>query len=470
MGILDRIEARRRGQELAYPVGAAVVEPFDTAFGHRDETYSPEEYGDYLVTSNEVFSAAMLRARLVSSVPLRVYRGRDADKRELPNSPAAQLLGYVNPHWTQARLARMDELSACLWGQSVWAVERDPSGVPQEIWWLKPSRVLPVPDENRYLAGYRYESNVDGQVIEFAANEIVWHRYPNPLDEFSALSPVAAARLPADTGSAMMKANRNLHKQGLQIAGMVVPKSHGQGHTAVQFTRDQAEQLQDSLERRFAGADKAHRWAVLRYEAEFKPVNISPKDAEFINGLGLSLRQVCNAYGIPAPLLNDLEHATLANIREFQKGLWEHALVPDLNLRAQEIEEQFLPMFGRSRGRTVPDHIEPDFSGVAALQESQSEVWDRERQAIEVGALTVNEWRKKRGMPPVRWGDVWWAPVNKAAVKDEASLPASAQDNPGGKPAAENDAPVQQSVREWDQVLAALETDLHSVNGYGGHS
>ena len=31
---------------------------------------------------------------------------------------------------------------------------------------------------------------------------------------------------------------------------------------------------------------------------------LAQKDAEFIQGLNLTLRQVCNAYGVPAPLLN----------------------------------------------------------------------------------------------------------------------------------------------------------------------
>ncbi|UJW32400.1 phage portal protein [Saccharothrix sp. AJ9571] len=482
MGVLERIEAvrARSGAQLAFPVGSAVVEPADKVWGHRDERYTEESYGDYLVTSNEVFSAAQLRARLMSVPPMRVYQGRNEDKIELPNSAPATLLDYVNPHWTPARLARMDELSMCVWGQSFWAIERDERGEPSEIWWLKASRVKPVPHETEYLTKFLYESNVNGQVLEFTADEIVWFRYPNPLDEFSGLSPLAAARLAADTASAMMKANNNLHKQGLQIAGMVMPKAHGQGKVATTFSQPQADELQERLEKRFSGADKAHRWAVLRYEAEFKPVNISPKDAEFVLGLGLTLRQVANAYGIPAPLLNDLEHATLANIREFQKGLWEHALVPDLDLRAQEIREQFLPKFGKRARRgligsaAVPDHVQADLSGVAALQESQSAVWDRERQAIEVGGLTINEWRARRGMPRVPWGDVWWAPVNKAAVHDENSVlgggtdPAAVDpaedDNEGQAVDEQKPAPgTEQNAAAWDQVLAALEVDVRAL-------
>lgn len=418
MSLLDGIRQRfdeRRGR-LSYPVGRAVVEPFDKRHGHDDSRYVPEEYGDYLATSNEVYSAASLRARLFSTPPLRLYNGRTEDKREVTNSPAARLLDYVNPFWTPTRLGRMDSLSMDVFGETAWALHK-PRGTPEEIWWIKPSRLLPVPDENDYLTGYLYESNVNGQVIPFRADEIIWFRYPNPLDEYSAMSPLAAARLAADTASAMMKANRNLHDQGVQIAGIVTPKGD-----RIRYSRDQALEVADDLQKRFAGAKNAHRWAVLRYEAEFKPVTFSPKDAEFILGLGLTLRQVCNAYGIPSPLLNDLEHATLANLQEFQTAIWEHSLVPDLKMRAEEIEEQLLPMFSKN-GRLEADHAEFDFSGIAALQKSKSATWDRDRQAIEVGALTINEWRKKQGMPKVAWGDVFWAPVNKAPVQDADAAP-----------------------------------------------
>ncbi|HEV7651348.1 MAG TPA: phage portal protein [Actinophytocola sp.] len=432
------------GTELSYPVGRAVVEPFDKAHGHDDSQFVPEEYGNYLATSNEIYSAAQLRARLMGTVPMRLFKGRTEDKRAMPDHPASKLLDFVNPHWTPARLARMDELSMCLFGESVWAIHRE-NGVPKEIWWLKPSRLLPVPDEEDYLSGYLYESQVNGQIIRFDADEIVWFRYPNPLDEFSAFSPISAARLAADTASAMMQANRNLHKQGVQIAGMVTPKGD-----RVRYTPDQARELADDLQTRFAGAKNAHRWAVLRYEAEFHPVTFSPKDAEFVLGLGLTLRQVCNAYGVPSPLLNDLEHATLANVREFQLGLWEHALVPDSWLKAQEIEEQYLPKFPGFND--LPDYVEPNFDHVAALQVAKSATWDRDRQALEVGALTINEWRRKQGLPAVPWGDAFWAPVNKAPVEDAKALPPAAGD---GEESAAGPSPVEDAQALSVRINAA---------------
>lgn len=416
MGLVDLVRAERdRRPAAAWPVGVGALSTIDSTYGHGDDTYSPEKYGDYLVTSNEVFSAAMLRARSMAGLTLKLYDRDGPEKTEITRGPEYELLRHVNPFWTRRRLSMMDELAMCLWGESIWAIERDRAGQPSEIWWLKPSRVRPVPHETGYLADFLYEPVQGGDPIVFARDEIVWFRYPNPLDEFSALSPIAAARLGADTASAMMRSNRNMFTNGMQLGGIVTPDTD-----KVSFSPEQATELEQMLGKRFKGADKAHKWAVLRYEAKFQQMQVSQKDAEYVEGLNITLRQVANAYGIPVPLLNEMSHATLANAREYERLLWTHALVPDAQLRAEEIVEQFLPLFRRS----PVGWTEYDFSKIAALQESESEQWTREAQAIERGAITINEWRASKGRGSVSWGDVFWAPVNKAPVTDGSTTPA----------------------------------------------
>ncbi len=410
MGLFDRVQAARRN-ERTWPVGQGVVLMGDEYHGHDQSEFSPEEYGDYLATSNDVFTVVTSRARLMSGLQLKFYRGRSADKVEVADHPAAELYLRVNDFWSAERLARMDEISMGLWGHTAWAIEPGARGEPDQIWWLKPSRLKPIPHETGYLAGFLYES-VTGENIRFEPHEVVWFRYPNPLDEFSPLSPLAAARLAADTASAMTKSNKNLFEQGLQMGGIVAPDTGN-----VMFSKPQAEDLERLLDRRFKGVDKAHRWGVLRFEAKFQPMSISPKDAEFANGLNMSFRQVVRAYGMQPALHGDMEHATLSNANVFERVEWSRTLKPDADLRAAEIREQYLPRFKKG-----PDWCEFDFKTVPALQESATEQWVREAQALDRGAITINEWRKTKGMPDVPWGDQPYMPVNKAPVKDDGSL------------------------------------------------
>lgn len=463
MSFVDEILkiGRRDTHARAWPVGKGEVSTWERDTGHDDSLFSPPEYGDYLATSNEIYSVAAMRARLVSGLDLNLFAGRGVEKRSMASHPATALLRYVNPHFTWRRLERLDELSMCIWGESFWAVERD-RGRPKEIWWLKPSQVFPAPDQSDYLAGFWYEPSMGGQRLWFGANEVVWYRYPNPLDQFSPLSPLAAARLAADTGKAMMQANGAAFQNGLQLAGLIVPPGD-----RVTFSETQADELERRLEKRFTGPQNAKKWAVLRYEAEFRPMSVTPKDAEFLGGLNMSLRQVCNAYGIPSSLLNDIEHSNMAILEELVQAMWAHTLIPDTKLRAAEIEEQFLPKFGRG----APDYAAYDYETVPALQKARSEAWDREAQAVDRGLLTPNEWRLGQGMPPVKWGDVWWAPANKFAVTDAGSKPAAPPGTPGvpdmpddeRNPANQPPAPRGLDHNGAREFLASLR-----LNGYAG--
>lgn len=411
MDLLRRITARKRGEhKRAWPVGKAELVAPDYAYGHDQSEFSPDDYGNYAATSNEIYSVVAQRARLMSGIQLRFYRGRGSDKIEDTRHKSVKLFSYVNPFWTGERLARMDEMCMGLWGESFWALE-GPQSDPREIWWLKPSRMRPVPDESGYISGFKYHS-VSGEILHFEPREIVWHRYPNPVDEFSPLSPLAAARLAADTAQAMSTSNQALFKRGMQIAGLITPPAD-----KVTFSTEQALELERDLERRLTGADKAHRWAVLRYEANFKQLAITPRDAEFVAGLGLTFRQVCRAYGMQPALLGDPECATLSNTTAFERLEWTRALVPDAQFRAAEIREQYLTRF-----RGGPDWCEYDLTSVPSLQESATESWTREAQALDRGAITINEWRKGKGMPSVPWGDQPYMPVNKAPVGPDGQL------------------------------------------------
>jgi HK97 family phage portal protein len=458
MGLAERVmetyRARTSDAQLASPVAPAMAPPFEGYTGHPPD-YDSERYGQYLATSNDVYAAAALRARVMGGLDLQVFNGKDAQKREVPNHPAAKLLDYVNPFWTRRRLTRMDELSMCIWGESFWAVEGALEGNPTEIWWCKPTNVQPVPDPKGYLKRFLYLPTTGGTPIPFEPEEIVWFRYPNPNDEFQSQSPLTSALLAADTGRAMLATNANLFRQGLMAGGLVVPDSD-----KVTFSKRQAEELEEALEKRWTGADKAHRWSVLRYEAQLKSLNVTPKDAQFVEGLGLMARQIWNALGVPAPLLNDLAYATLANLREFRQQLWTNALLPDSQLRSDEIVQQFLPMFSSRPGPpAAADYAAYDYSKVPELQQLARESWDRDRQAMEVGALTINEWRQQQGLPPVPWGDVWWAPANKSAVAGKNSKPQGDTSPSGnGQPPGQGGGSQDGEQVDAEQAAGALAT------------
>lgn len=425
MGLIDRVDQVFDPGKREFVVGEGAISRFERTYGKDPQEWSPSEYGEYIATSNSVYVCSTIRADLLKSLPLRLYKrtggsrkrasGAGVEMEEVTKGPIVDLLRYVNPFWTFRRLLAMTELSLGLWGKSFWFLERGENGTgePREIWWARPDRVAVVPDPKTYVKGFAYIP-VDGMdPIPFSPDETIWFRYPNPLDEYEGLSPIAAARLAADTGSAAMKSNRNLFAQGLQMGGLIVPKTEG-----LQLSDEQAKDLEEALDRRFKGVDKAHKWGVLRFDVEMKgasSMGISPKDAEFMGLMKWSLEDVARAYKIPLDLVGG--ERTYANVESAERAVWIRAIKPETEFLSDELTEQLLTKFPGSA-----DIIEFDLSGVEVLQEAEKERWERSQGQIKNGVITINEYRKDSGKDPLDWGDSWWAPLSLVPVSDAEGM------------------------------------------------
>lgn len=343
----------------AFRLGRAVIEPADIAYGTDPARWSPEAYGNYLAISSAVYACCNIRARNLASLPLEFFK----DGEHVQAGQLVDLLATVNPHWTPNRLWQMTAMSLDLWGEAYWVLERgqDGQGVPREIWWARPDRMRLIPDYDNYIGGWIYEWN--NQRLAFTPGEVIWFRYPNPLDEFEGLSPIAATRLALDTGHAALRSNHNIFTNGVQLAGVVTPADKDQT-----WQRDQVESLRDMLERRFKGVDKAHRLAVLGQAATFTPMGISPKDAQFIELMRWTRSDACMVYGVPPELIGDQEGATYNNVTQAHRAFWTDTLIPLANMLAGELTEQLLPMFGQQA-----DTAAFNFAGVTALQSDMKE-------------------------------------------------------------------------------------------------
>lgn len=439
--------------ERAYVVGPAAVDRNETYFGIDNTTYQPREYGDYLATSNAVYACVSLRARTLAHLPLKVYRvSQNGNRREVTSGPIVQLLQKVNPYWTSARLFDMTEQSLCTWGAGYWFLEKR-GRTPVEIWWARPDRVKVHPHPTDYISHFTYE--VNGREIRFERDETVWFRFPNVMDQYSGLSPMAAARLAADTYAAAMHSNHNIFRNGVQMAGVFTPKTNGV------LTKEQAKDIADNMDRRFKGVDKAHRVGVLTYDVDFKSVSMTPKDAEFLGALNWSLEDIARAFNVPIDKIGGKR--TYQNVQDSETVFWADCIKPEAQFIANEITEQLLPHFG--------DNLiaEFDLSEVSALQEAESEVWSREREQLDRGAIVINEWRAEHGMDPVDWGDVAWMDGSKLPIdspeKPQPQMPpalaAGAGEPDPQPPANEDDSQPGRSLRSVDRDGPVYGSDEH---------
>jgi len=414
MRLYDRVAARLQPRTREIPVPA--VAPWEEGQPYSTEETAPAKYGDYLATSNDVYSCAWLRAKTLSPLPWLVHGG--GGKLLEPQAPLPSLLRRPNPHMTGLKVKAHVELCLAIWGRAVLLLERGSPNLrvpPREMWPVKPTLIRAVPHRTDFISGYIYQPPGGGAAIPLRPDEVIDISYPNPTDLYAPLPPMAAVRLAAEVASESMKANRQLFRQGMSVGGFVMPPDKDASYTA-----EQAHELEKLISQRFSGSANAHRWQVLRYFLTLKDMAVTPKDAQWIEGANLTFRQVARGMGVPPPLVGDAEYATLANLTVYERALWEHTLQFEAEYISAEMTRQLVPAF------QAASRIELDLSDVVALQEDETVKWRREKDQIDRGAITINEWRVEQGLDKVPWGDAWWAPLTVAPVADGERPPAPA--------------------------------------------
>ncbi|PKB67440.1 MAG: hypothetical protein BZY81_04735 [SAR202 cluster bacterium Io17-Chloro-G4] len=123
---------------------------------------------------------------------------------------------------------------------------------------------------------------------------------------------------------------------------------------------------------------------------------------DFIQGLRWSLEEVSRAYGVPKPLLSDMERATFSNINAAERIFWRNTILPEMRFIEEHLNRMLLPRLGY--GELV---VQFDASSVEALREDENSRVSRESQLLDRGVLTINEVRRSRNLSNVPWGDNW---------------------------------------------------------------
>ena len=308
-----------------------------------------------------------------------------------PEHPAQQLLDRVNRWYTRADLWRATEIYLNLWGAAYWMLDRDSAG-NRELWPLRPDRMTIVPDRDDYIRGFVYHGR--SRMIALTPDEVVWFRYFNPLEEYAGLSPIAPSRMAVDMGRDGLRFNRNFLRNSAQPDFVLLTNEYMNDNEVDDFYR--------RWEARYRGPANARRPAVASFVRDIKTLGLSHREMDFIQGLRWSLEEVSRAYGVPRPLLSDLERATFSNVNAAERFFWRNTMVPEMTFLAEQVTRNLFPLLG------YPDlELHFDLSSIEALSEDQNAQTTRETQLLDRGVLTINEVRRSRGLPDVPWGDVW---------------------------------------------------------------
>ena len=230
--------------------------------------------------------------------------------------------------------------------------------------------------------------------MAYTTDEMVWVRYFNPMDDFAGMSPMAPVRMAADMGKDGLRFNRNFLPNSAQPDFVLLTNETMNDSEIDNFYR--------RWEARFRGPAHAHRPAVASFVRDIKTLGLSHREMDFIQGLRWSLEEVSRAFGVPRPLLSDMERATFSNVNAAERFFWRNTMVPEMSFLAEQVTRKLFPLLGHGGLE-----MQFDLSVIEALADDENARVTRESQLLDRGVLTINEVRRSRSLPDVPSGNEW---------------------------------------------------------------
>lgn len=261
----------------------------------------------------------------VAKMPLQVMRrvGRQIEQVQ-PNATARNMayLLQVSPNlwdWTPFRLKKTVIEWMLFWGNGyIW----QPSVGPRQLLVLPADRTYPVFDLDGNL-WYRH-TFANGIVNYIPAVEML-HLLINPdATGFIGRSVITFARETMGRQLAARKTQSMFYAQGFLPAAYV--QLNGE------LNADARKRVRDAYEETMSGTANAYRLAVFDNRIlKFEPITMQLKDAQFLESIDATDRDICNFFGLPEHMLNRGKEAYNSNEQkylEYLSGTLDAYLVP----------------------------------------------------------------------------------------------------------------------------------------------
>lgn len=346
--------------------------------------------------NSEVYSIVKRISKTISTVPFYVYSikdskqlnkyksmmqnatsGSDIAKAELvrvkaideiADSPLNKLLETPNPYQSFSELLENMVGYKLITGNSyVWA-NRLANGKVAELVVL-PSQYIAIISDGTIngVEGYSF-TLVGWDTLD--AKDVIHLKYFNPYfstngQQLYGLSPLQAAyRTVQRSNDAKDTSVGMLQNQG--------PKGILYADESNDFGPEQAGKLKEDFYNQYGTKNKIIQNAgqILIAGAKLGWVNMgmSPVDLQLLESEKITLRELCNVYGVNSALFNDPDNKTYNNMKEAKKEMLTQVVLPELVL----IRDALNRFFASEMGRDL--YIDFDITVFPELQEDMKEL------------------------------------------------------------------------------------------------
>jgi HK97 family phage portal protein len=311
-----------------------------------------------------IFQIVSLLATSVAQPEWRLYRKARQDGRqryttgdqgsdertEVLQHQALTVWNHPNDFATGSEFREAGQQHQELTGEQIWIVGRGGAPFPMSLWTCRPDRIQPVPDREKYLAGYLYTSPA-GEKIPLDLDQVIMTKFPNPLDPFRGLGPVQSVLVDIDAARYSAEWNRQFFLNSA-LPGGVIEVSGNLDDTDYR-------RLADRWREGHQGGARAHRVAILEAGQKWVPNQMTVKDMDFSALRAVSRDVLREAWGIHKSMLGNADDVNRANAQTAEEVYGRWKVIPRLDRIKRTLNEKFLPMFYPA-GALVP--VEFDYA------------------------------------------------------------------------------------------------------------
>jgi HK97 family phage portal protein len=357
---------------------------------------------DMVAIYGAVYAAIRMRTRAVVKPTIHLMRRRGQEEDEVEEHPALDAFRRVNESLTFGQGFGMIEQHKLTEGKAYWVKRRDGLGTPVEFEIWPPDEVKPIPDEKKPWVPARFERRKSIGVKEIVAKEdVIWFRHMvDPRNPLNGLGPIGAVRTELDTGIEAQRFNQRYFDAALHMGRVFSAEDAGPG---------EVERIEQDLERKFKGTDKAHRAQVLG--GGLKPLDskVPHKDMEFLAQQQWGVEEVARVMEVLPELLG-LGSRTYENAPTAWKNFWQ-MMADQVEATLDEFNEFLIwPDFGEEF------RLVAHFDNIPALQGDRKHQAEVDEIYLRTGKTIINEVRDRDGEEAVEWGDVPIMPLNVAPL------------------------------------------------------
>jgi len=350
---------------------------------------------DKALTLTAVWCAIRLLAESVSSLPVSVYsKQANGDKLEDSKSPIYNLVKF-KPNYYQNKITFFEfiMLSICTEGNSYVQIVRNNSGTPVQLICLSPSNVTVVVNNNELF----YQ--IDGGAVLDSSD--VLHFKTITDDGVTGLSPIDQCAKALNWGVSLEEFGSTFFSNGAKPSS-ILQTDRALSDTALQ-------RLKTSFNNNYGKLKNSNSTIVLEEGLTFKPISISPEQAQFLSSRQFSIEEVARIFNVPPHMLKDLSKSSFNNIEMQSQEFVTYTLMPYITRIEQEMN---LKLFRTNElGKTF---IEFNVNGLLRGDvKSRTEAY---KTAITNGYMSINEVRQKENMNSIEGGDKHFMQMNMTTI------------------------------------------------------